>query len=99
LLPLLGFALFLQVAIPFVAGYYISKKIGLVEEECRTILFQTGICNTALAAILAMETISPLAAVPSVINMVINLSLGALAANYFSRKVKSEHTVEHYIVT
>jgi BASS family bile acid:Na+ symporter len=88
LLPLLGFALFLQVAIPFVAGYFISKKVGLGEEESRAILFQTGICNTALAAILAMEVISPLAAVPAVINMVINLSLGALAANYFSRKVK-----------
>lgn len=85
-LPLLGAVLFLQVLIPFVAGYSIAKKMGFFEEDSRAILFQTGICNTALASILAMESISPLAAVPPVLNMVYNLSLGAWIANYFIKK-------------
>ncbi|WP_342600330.1 bile acid:sodium symporter family protein [Psychrobacillus sp. FSL H8-0483] len=85
-LPLIFIAVFFQVSIPMLAGYWISKLLKVPEQNARAILFHTGICNTALAATLAMEHVSSLAAVPSVANMVINLTLGAFVANFFSSK-------------
>ncbi|KKB33276.1 bile acid:sodium symporter family protein [Bacillus thermotolerans] len=85
-LPLIFIAVFIQVAFPMLAGYSLSRFFRIPERNCRAILFHTGICNTALAATLAMEHISSAAAVPAVANMVVNLSLGAWVANRLSAK-------------
>ncbi|MCG7344259.1 bile acid:sodium symporter family protein [Sporosarcina sp. ACRSL] len=87
-LPLVFAAGVFQVCIPMVGGYIISKLLKVAEPNARAILFHTGICNTALAATLAMEHVSSLAAVPAVANMVINLTVGALAASLFENKFK-----------
>jgi len=87
-LPLIFFAVFLQVSIPMALGYAISRALKVPEENARAILFHTGICNTALAATLAMEHVSSLAAVPAVANMVVNLTIGAIVANLFASKYK-----------
>lgn len=92
ILPLVFLAVFFQVTIPMVAGYFISKALKIPEENSRAILFHTGICNTALAATLAMEHVSSLAAVPAVANMVINLTIGAIVANLFASKYKITKT-------
>lgn len=80
LLPLIGAAVVVQVTVPMWLGYKLAQWLGLKEEECRAILFETGICNTALAALLALDHISAVAAVPAVANMVVNLSVGAFVA-------------------
>ncbi|MCG7336534.1 bile acid:sodium symporter family protein [Sporosarcina sp. ACRSM] len=85
-LPKIFLAVFFQVTIPMVAGYIIAKSMKVPEENARAILFHTGICNTALAATLAMEHVSSLAAVPAVANMVVNLTIGAIVANLFARR-------------
>ncbi|MGO4888329.1 bile acid:sodium symporter family protein [Anaerobacillus sp. MEB173] len=90
LLPLLFGVVFFQVAVPMAGGYYIAKLLKLPEASCRAMLFHIGICNTALSATLAMNHIDPMAAVPSVVNMVINLSLGAFVANWLGRTPVSE---------
>lgn len=82
-LPLILIAVFLQVILPMLAGYFGSKLIGVTEVYARAILFHTGICNTALAATLALEHVSSLASVPAVANMVVNLTLGAFMAKLF----------------
>ncbi|MBU8907974.1 bile acid:sodium symporter family protein [Desertibacillus haloalkaliphilus] len=92
MLPLLFFIVAIQVAIPMFLCYVIARFFGISEPNCRAILFHTGICNTALSATLAMNHIDALAAVPSVVNMVVNLSLGAFMANWFSRQ--SKKTIE-----
>ena len=92
ILPLVFLAVFFQVTIPMLAGYFISKALKIPEENNRAILFHTGICNTALAATLAMEHVSSLAAVPAVANMVINLTVGAIVANLFASKYKITKT-------
>ena len=86
LLPLLGVAVVVQVTAPMWAGYKLAQWLGLKEEECRAILFETGICNTALAALLALDHISAAAAVPAVANMVVNLSVGAFVALQLSKR-------------
>ncbi|WP_096200793.1 bile acid:sodium symporter family protein [Bacillus sp. FJAT-45350] len=96
-LPSLFLVVFIQVALPMVLSYLIAKYLcKFPEATCRALLFHVGICNTALSATLAMNHIDPLAAVPSVVNMVINLSLGALVANLLvaSKKNLSQDTLK-----
>lgn len=92
LLPLIFLAVILQVSIPMLSGYYISKLAKVPKENMVAITFHTGICNTALSATLAMEHFSSLAAVPAVANMVVNLTIGAIVAKVFEhRKNKTIH--------
>ncbi|WP_019122579.1 bile acid:sodium symporter family protein [Brevibacillus massiliensis] len=80
LLPLLFVCVFLQVTVPMLLGYGYSAALGAPEPDRRSIVYEMGICNTALAALLAIHHISPIAAVPAVANMITNTSVGALIA-------------------
>lgn len=86
LLPMLCAVIFFQVTIPMAGGYYIAKFLKLPEASCRAMIFHVAISNTALSATLAMNHIAPLAAVPSVLNMVMNLSIGAFVANVLKNR-------------
>jgi len=79
-LPKLFLCVFLQITIPMILGYFYSALFKMPEPERRSMVYEFGICNTALAALLAMVSISPIAAVPAVTNMIVNTSLGALIA-------------------
>lgn len=92
-LPIIFIAVFFQVSIPMAAGYWIARLCKVPEQNARAFLFHVGICNTALAATLALEHVSSLAAVPAVVNMVINLTLGALVANLFAGKIVNADSV------
>ncbi len=86
ILPLLFLVVFIQVVLPMIASYFIAKKLLISEADARAILFQVGLCNTALAAILAFEFIGELAAIAPIVNMIINLSTGSWISNYFAKK-------------
>jgi BASS family bile acid:Na+ symporter len=80
-LPWLFVCVFLQVTIPMLLGYWYGVGIRAAEPDRRSLAYEFGICNTALAALLAMEHLGPLAAVPAVANMITNTTVGALIAN------------------
>ncbi|TWI52658.1 bile acid:sodium symporter family protein [Halalkalibacter nanhaiisediminis] len=86
MLPIVFIATFIQVVLPMALAYVIARRLKIGEKDARGILFHAGLCNTALAAILAFEFIGELAVIPPIINMVINLSVGSFLANYFSGK-------------
>ncbi len=85
-LPLITLAAFFQVVFPMLAAYLFAKKLNICEKDARAFLFQIGICNTALAAILAFQFIGELAAIAPILAMVINLSVGSYIANHFVKK-------------
>lgn len=87
-LPFIFVAVSLQVIIPMFAGYFLSRLFKVTNEHVIAITFHTGICNTALSATLATEHISALAAVPAVANMIVNLTVGAIVARMFEKKMK-----------
>lgn len=89
LLPLIMLATFIQVIFPMGAAYVIALKLRVCAEDARAILFHVGLCNTALAAILAFQFIGELGAIAPIINVIFNLSIGAWVANYFARKDNS----------
>lgn len=93
LLPIISLAVFFQVVFPMIAAYFIAKKLSINEADARATLFQAGLCNTALAAILAFEFIGEFAAIAPIINMIINLSVGSWISNYFARKNSPPYAV------
>jgi BASS family bile acid:Na+ symporter len=85
LLPLFIVAV-LQVALPMIAGYVYARLWRLDEPACRSILFEVGIPNAALAAVLASTNIGPLAGLAAIVNLVCNMTLGAAAASILMLK-------------
>ncbi|WP_218092798.1 bile acid:sodium symporter family protein [Paenibacillus solanacearum] len=79
-LPKLFAAVSLQIVLQMAAGYAYAVWIGCGDAECRSMLFEVGICNTALSTVLANDAFGPLAGLASMANMVCNLTLGSLAA-------------------
>lgn len=86
LLPMLIGLTFVQIWMPMFLSYFIARRLNFSEEDARATFFQVGLCNSALAAILAFEFIGSLAAFAPIINLVINLSSGAFFANIFAKK-------------
>lgn len=83
LMPLLTVIVFIQVTAPMALAYVAAKKLHLSEADARAVLFHVGLCNTALAAILAFEFIGDIGAIPPIINMIFNLSIGSAVSNRF----------------
>ncbi|AIY04582.1 bile acid:sodium symporter [Planococcus sp. PAMC 21323] len=84
-IPLIAMATFIQVTLPMAAAYFIARGLKMEEQDARAALFQVGLCNTALAAILAYKFIGELGVIAPIFNMVFNLSIGAMIANRFSK--------------
>ncbi|MEK6267791.1 MAG: bile acid:sodium symporter [Planococcus sp. (in: firmicutes)] len=84
-IPLIAMATFIQVTVPMAAAYFIAKALKMNEQDARAALFQVGLCNTALAAILAYKFIGELGVIAPIFNMIFNLSIGAMIANRFSQ--------------
>ncbi|SFE74380.1 bile acid:sodium symporter family protein [Alteribacillus iranensis] len=87
-LPLLIAVIFIQVTLPMGLAYVIANKIGVQAEDAKATMFHVGLCNTALAAILAFEFIGELGAAPPIINTIINLSFGSFLANQFGKRLE-----------
>lgn len=91
LLPILILAVFLQTIIPMVLGYWFARMMFPDERDARAALFQTSLCNSGLAGILAFEFFGGLGAVPAVLNLIISLSMGAqIAAFLHNRPIKQQ---------
>ncbi|WP_163098984.1 bile acid:sodium symporter family protein [Peribacillus alkalitolerans] len=79
---------FLQILIPMIIAYYLSRFFTLSDGDTKAVMFQVSLCNTALAAILAFDMIGGAGAIPPTINLIINLSLGALISNAMAKRYK-----------
>lgn len=80
ILPSLFLCVILQIILQMLLGYLFAKFLRYDEAECRSIVFEVGICNAALATVLANDTFGPLAGLAAMANMVCNLTLGSLLA-------------------
>ncbi|OMP66455.1 bile acid:sodium symporter family protein [Domibacillus epiphyticus] len=84
ILPLLVAVIFVQVVFPMAAACAIGKWCKFNREDLLAAVFQVSLCNTALAAILAHEYIGGIGSIPPIINIIMNLSIGAWLANYIA---------------
>ncbi len=86
MLPKLFLCVCLQILLQMGLGYYYARAMKWRDAECRSMLFEVGICNTALSTILANDAFGPLAGLASMANMVCNLTLGSLFAALLSMR-------------
>ncbi|MCA8985709.1 MAG: bile acid:sodium symporter family protein [Planctomycetaceae bacterium] len=79
----------------YLAGYWLSRVLGLSEKESRTVAFEVGMQNSGMATGLALETLkSPAAALaPALFGPWMNVSGSLLASWWKSRPVPSESGV------
>lgn len=80
ILPSLFLCVILQIILQMLLGFLFAKFFRYDAAECRSIVFEVGICNSALATVLANDTFGPLAGLAAMVNMVCNLTLGSLLA-------------------
>lgn len=78
-------------AIGLLSGYWGGRLLGFDQSVCRTLAFEVGMQNSGLAAVLGLNFISPLAALPGAFFSVWHNISGALLASFWSTKsIKSK---------
>lgn len=92
LLPIIFLMVFFQVTLPMLGGYLLARWFKFPRRNVIAVTFHVGICNTALSATLATDHISALAAVPSVVTVIVNLTVGAIVAKIFERQKAVQST-------
>lgn len=91
-----GVCVVLQIVFQMIFGYLYARWMKFGDAASRTMIFEVGICNTALAAVLATSAFGPLAGVAAMANMVCNLTIGSLVAVVLSGiSVRSGETGQH----
>ncbi len=84
LLPVLA-CVILQIILQLSIGGLYARLLKFKPAAVRSELFEVGICNTALAAVLATDAFGALAGVACMINVVCCLVIGSLVAVYMSK--------------
>ncbi|MFC7391973.1 bile acid:sodium symporter family protein [Scopulibacillus cellulosilyticus] len=85
----------LQVSLQMFFGYGLGRLLNFRSSDCRSLIFETGICNSALAAVLANSYFGSVAGVAAMANMVCNLTMGSLVASLLSKKSYKGQTKEN----
>jgi bile acid:Na+ symporter, BASS family len=69
-------------AVNLAVAYVLAKALRLPEAEARAITFDVGVYNSGLGAVLAGLNFGPLAALPALMNSVLNMIIGSLLASW-----------------
>jgi BASS family bile acid:Na+ symporter len=76
-------------AVNLAIAYLLAKVLRLPERQARAIMFDVGVYNSGLGAVLAGLNFGPLSVLPPLINAVMNMVIGALLASYLHHRVPS----------
>jgi BASS family bile acid:Na+ symporter len=67
-------------------GYVLARLLRLNEADSRAIMFDVGIYNSGLGAVLASINFGPFAALPALMNALLNMIIGSTLASYLGSK-------------
>lgn len=85
--PVVAAVTSLLTVINLAVAYALSKALRLPERQARAIMFDVGIYNSGLGAVLAGLNFGPLSVLPPLLNAVMNLIIGALLASILHNRV------------
>ena len=85
---------FLHNSIGLLSGYWVGKLLGFDEKTCRTLSIEVGMQNSGLAAALATNYFSALAALPGALFSVWHNISGSLLAGYWRDKPVKDQRIE-----
>jgi BASS family bile acid:Na+ symporter len=81
-------------AINLAVAYVLAKGLRLPERQARAIMFDVGVYNSGLGAVLAGLNFGPLAILPPLLNSVMNMIIGALLAAWLHNRVPAPEVGE-----
>src|ERR1700733_3949097 len=81
-------------AINLALAYLLAKGLRLPERQARAIMFDVGVYNSGLGAVLAGLNFGPLSVLPPLLNSVMNMIIGASLAAYLHNRVPAPEGVE-----
>lgn len=93
--PIVMAAVVLHNGLGLLGGYWGGKLLGFDESVCRTLAFEVGMQNSALAATLGKVYFGPLAALPGALFSVWHNFSGSLLAGYWAGKPVADRGAEH----
>lgn len=85
-MPLVAITTGILCIINLVVGYALAKLLRFDEAKSRAIMFDAGIYNSGLGAVLASVNFGPFAALPALMNTLLNMIIGSALANYLHNK-------------
>ena len=84
--PIIGVTTSVLTCINLGVAYALSKMLRLNDAYARAIMFDVGIYNSGLGAVLAYTNFGPFAALPALMNSVLNMIIGSLLASYLQNR-------------
>jgi BASS family bile acid:Na+ symporter len=74
------------IIVNLLAAYALARLARLDDATSRTIMFDTGVYNSGLGAVVAAANFGPFAALPPLLNAIMNLIIGALASSWLQHR-------------
>ncbi|HWG01612.1 MAG TPA: bile acid:sodium symporter family protein [Trebonia sp.] len=70
------------IVVNLLVAYLLARLAKLDDATARTIMFDTGVYNSGLGSVIAAANFGPFAALPALMNTIMNLIIGALASSW-----------------
>ncbi|MHB1304041.1 MAG: bile acid:sodium symporter family protein [Acidiphilium sp.] len=84
--PIIGVTTSALTCINLAVAYILAKALRLEEASARAIMFDVGVYNSGLGAVLAYTNFGPFAALPALMNSVLNMIIGSILATYLMQR-------------
>jgi BASS family bile acid:Na+ symporter len=88
--PVIGMTTSVLCVVNLGAAYVLCRVLKLNEASARAIMFDVGVYNSGLGAVLATVNFGPFAALPALMNMVLNMIIGSILATYLQARPPAE---------
>ena len=80
--PVIGVTTGMLCIINIAVAYVLAKALRFDEPTARAIMFDVGVYNSGLGAVLASLNFGPFAALPALMNAVLNMIVGSVLASW-----------------
>ncbi len=80
--PIIGLTTTALCLINLAVAYFLARVLRLDRAAARAIMFDVGVYNSGLGAVLAGVNFGPFAALPALMNSVMNMTVGSMLAAY-----------------
>ncbi|ABQ29026.1 bile acid:sodium symporter family protein [Acidiphilium cryptum] len=84
--PIIAIVTSILTIINLAVGYLLARLLRLDESNSRAIMFDVGIYNSGLGAVLASLNFGAFAALPALMNAMLNMVIGSMLASYLGSK-------------
>jgi BASS family bile acid:Na+ symporter len=89
-IPIIGVTTSVLCMINLGLAYVLCRLLKLNEASARAIMFDVGVYNSGLGAVLASINFGPFAALPAMMNSLLNMIIGSILATYLQARPPAE---------